>query len=307
MIPAVLTGPGAGQCSSTPCRKASRSIHNDSTQPIVVYNPPSSSPPCRTAHAHPHPSLQLPPSTHSLHFPTMTVIVSSPNTATQNGAVKVPTVNAFDADLPAEPAVEFIKPISSASYTATHPEQFEVVFSESAEPGVEAFSSKLVAKHVSTRVRWPWPGGAQCCPVTCGTPWQHAYEQDFSTHADLAGLCARRAPRHPLQRVPGSRQGLLVGAVRPGPRPPPRAQLRPALQCARLRGPPSRALFADSFSEPLMCAHRPAPASRRHPSTVGGARRPRWLGQGRGHYLLLPLDRVGHGPGIRLQLWCQGE
>ncbi|RSH81164.1 uncharacterized protein EHS24_008601 [Apiotrichum porosum] len=77
----------------------------------------------------------------------MTVIVSSPNTATQNGAVKVPTVNAFDADLPAEPAVEFIKPISSASYTATHPEQFEVVFSESAEPGVEAFSSKLVAKH----------------------------------------------------------------------------------------------------------------------------------------------------------------
>jgi len=74
----------------------------------------------------------------------MTVAVNGTANGVANGFAK-PAVA-----LPAEAPIAWEKPVgSSSTYKPTHPTQFRVVFKESAEPGVESFSSKLIAEKVS--------------------------------------------------------------------------------------------------------------------------------------------------------------
>lgn len=61
------------------------------------------------------------------------------------------------------------------------------------------------------------------------------------------------------------------------------------------------------LSEPLVCAHRLAQPARESAEQVVCQSPVSTYQSGRGPHILLPLDGVGYGPGIRLLLWSQCE
>lgn len=66
--------------------------------------------------------------------------------------VPVPSLKNGDvaSQLPREAPQAWSKPVGNAkAYSPDHPGRFHVVFQESAQDGVEAYSSKLVADRVS--------------------------------------------------------------------------------------------------------------------------------------------------------------